>query len=71
MVIGTKNFFIEKIQILLNKEIHIKLEQDEDPLLYTLKEVGEDFLVVDYGESQRIILINKIIFIQIGNYPKE
>jgi len=71
MVIGTKNLFIEKIQILLNKEIHIKLEQDEDPLLYTLKEVGEDFLVVDYGESQRIILINKIIFIQIGNYPKE
>jgi hypothetical protein len=71
MVVRTKNVFFERIQIFLNKEIHIKLEQDEDPVLYTLREVGEDFLVVDYGESQRIIHINKIIFIQIGNYPKE
>ena len=55
---------------LLNKEVHIKLEEDENPVLYTLRSVGKDFLMVDYGESKRIIPLDKILFVQIGDYPK-
>jgi hypothetical protein len=63
--------FPERLKGSLNQEIHIKCEQDENPVNYRLREILEDFLVVDYGESQRLIPINKIIFVQIGSYPKE
>ena len=39
----------------INKEMHIKAEEDESPVLYTLKEIGNDFLVWEL--SQRVMLI--------------
>ena len=63
--------FHKRLKSYLKKEIHIKLEDDESPVLYTLKEIEKDFLVVNYGESLRFIPINKIIFLQIGEYPKD
>jgi hypothetical protein len=65
------NSFLERIKPFLNAEISIKLEGDINPVLYVLRETGTDFLIVDYGESQRIIPLNKIAFVQIGSYPKE
>ena len=71
VVIRSTDAFIKKFKIFLNHEIHIKLEQDENPVLYTLREIGKDFLIVDYGESLRIIPMSRILFIQIGSYPKD
>lgn len=65
------NDFLKKLGVILNKVIHIKVEGDELPVEYTLKEIGKDFLIVKYGESLRIIPAGKIIFVQIGDYPKE
>jgi len=70
-VVRKTDIFLRKLNSFLNKEVHIKLEADENPVSYILKEMGKDFLVVDYGESQRIIPIDKITFVQIGSYPKE
>ena len=71
VVVKKPNDFLKKLGVILNKVIHIKVEGDEIPVEYTLKEIGKDFLVVKYGESSRIIPAGKIIFVQIGDYPKE
>jgi hypothetical protein len=71
MIARKTDALLKRLKFFLNKEIHIKLDQDENPVSYTLKEIGKDVLVVDYGESQRVIPINRIIFVQIGSYPKE
>ena len=71
MIAIDTNVFIERINAFLNEEVHIKIEGDENAVSYILREVGKDFLLVDYGESQRFIPINKISFFQIGSYPKE
>ncbi len=71
MIVKQLDTFYKRLEIYLGQEMHIKSEQDENPVLYKLKEIGSDFIVVDYGESQRIIPFNKIIFVQIGSYPKE
>jgi len=71
MLTCATNIFFERLNAFLNQEVHIKLEGDESAVLYTLREIEKEFLVVDYGESQRFIPINKIIFFQIGSYPKE
>ena len=71
MIATYPNAFIEKINDFLNTEIHIKIEGDQNAVTYILREIGKDFLLVDYGESQRFIPINKIVFFQIGSYPKE
>ena len=63
--------FHKRLKSFINKEIHIKLDGDDTAVAYTLREMEKDFIVVDYGESQRFIAIDKIIFLQIGNYPKE
>ena len=71
MIIGQSDTIQKRLKVFLGKEMHIKAEEDENPVLYVLKEVGRNFITVDYGESQRLIPIHKIIFVQIGNYPKE
>ena len=68
---SNKEIFHKRLKFFIDKEIHIKLEGDDAGVPYTLKEIEKEFLVVNYGESQRYIPINKIIFLQIGNYPKE
>ena len=62
---------LKKFKGFINQEIHVKLEGDESAVPYTLREIGKDYLVVDYGESQRFIPLNKILFLQIGSYPKD
>jgi len=71
MIACTTDVFLDRLNVFLNEEIHIKLEGDASAVLYTLRGIEKEFIVVDYGESQRFIPINKIIFFQIGSYPKE
>lgn len=62
--------FLSKLKSFISTEIHVKSVQDENPVLYILREVGKDYLIVDYGESQRMLSFQNIIFVQIGSYPK-
>lgn len=71
LVMNSSNDFGKRLKRYLNTELHMKVVHDENPALYMLREIGNDHLVVDYGESQRIIPFHKIIFVQIGDYPKE
>ena len=71
MINLSPNVFLNQLRRFLNTEVHIKADQDENPVLYTLTEIGKDFILVHYGESLRIIPANKIIFVQIGDYPKK
>ena len=61
-----RNVFLRKLRTLINKEIHLKIEQDDAPIAYTLKEVGKDCIVVHFAQIQRIIPLNRIIFFQVG-----
>ena len=71
MTIGRTDTLFKVLASFLNQEIHLRIESDESLSPYTLMALGKDFIVVNYGESQRIIPVGKIIFVQIGLYPKE
>ena len=60
-----KNIFLRKLRTQVNKEIHLKIEQDDMPRTYLLKEVGKDCIVVHFANVQRIIPLNRIVFFQI------
>ena len=66
------NVLLKKLKNYLSLRVHLKIEQDEGYVSYVLKEVGRDYIVVAFGENERIVPIDKIIFMQVestGHYP--
>ena len=61
-----KNVFLRKLRTNINKEIHLKIEQDDTPTTYLLKEVGKDCIVVHFAQVQRIIPLNRILYFQVN-----
>ena len=62
-----KNIILSKLRSHLNKEIHIKIENDDTPAAYILKEVRKDCITVHIAQFHRIIPINRIVYIQIND----
>ncbi len=54
--------FLRRLRQCLHQEIHLKIEGDDSPVLYILREVGKDYLVVSFAENERVIPFNKIIY---------
>jgi len=64
-----QNMFIEKLYKHLNKEVQFKIEQDDVPIKYTLKEIGKDYITVHFSEMERVIPIKRILFFQAEVHP--
>lgn len=65
-VTGTReqNVLVKKLRQHIDQEIHLKIEQDDSPITYILKEVGKDHIVVHFAQIERIIPLNRILFFQ-------
>ena len=59
-----ENLFAKKLKEHINRQVHFKVEQDDSPITYILKDVGKDYVVVVFSEVERIIPLSRIIFFQ-------
>jgi hypothetical protein len=57
--------FIRKLREQIDNEVHIKMDGDDAPITYILKEVGKDCIVVAFAQMERTIPIARLIFFQI------
>jgi hypothetical protein len=56
--------FVRRLRSHLFEEIHLKIEGDDTPITYILKEMGRDYIVVVFAQIERVIPISRIIFFQ-------
>ena len=60
--------FMKQLNNCIGGQIMVKTEGDDSPIGYTLREVGRDYVVVEFGHGLRVIQKAKITFFQIGTY---
>ncbi len=56
--------FSRRLKEYINRPVHFKVDGDDSPIAYILKDVGKDYVVVVFSEVERSIPISKIIFFQ-------
>ena len=65
------NVLLRKLRAQIDREIHLKIDQDDSPIAYILKEVGKDCIVVHFGQFERVVPLDRIIYFQIDSEVEE
>ncbi len=60
-----QNTFLKRMRPHINSEIFLKIHEDDAPISYVLKDIGQDYIVVAFAQMERSIPLSKIIYVQI------